>query len=532
MLVYSNHIALRSARGLADPIEPVAEWLARKLRRRIDPASLLRATEFRGKDGWCARSLVATDEFPHLASIELVHPDSKVAGRRWHSEIGLQQRSAGADIDLTVLVHTSEVSSRVTAPVAPGAPTIVADVVRRCALSGDAIGGDPRPLGDEDADAFRHVVLDPTRTHPFVVVSPTRSGEYLVDTVLLTQLLIGIAEPVLIPPTSDTFWLARSVGSDFVPYLGAVKVIYPPGSSGRPSVRTLTAQNVAAQGLSLQGATREVFSLVLHRTNVPLSWKHISPARVREQGLRRELDRRRAAAVETGNAADYTAFLEQYAKAQEDAAQKALLAKHGAEEALENAQRLADDATRELRAKNDALKLQLDHARATDVETPYAPEDPLVIAETIAAVIRREPTPEDCLKLVEHLFGSRIVILPEAWTSARESATFRYGQKLYGLLHSLATAYWTELSSGVPDQEARRVFGNAYAAKESEGVSSNKGAKRKRTFHFAGQDHVMEKHLKIGVKDSAAESIRVHFEWFAERSRIVIGHCGPHIPFR
>ena len=129
---------------------------------------------------------------------------------------------------------------------------------------------------------------------------------------------------------------------------------------------------------------------------------------------------------------------------------------------------------------------------------------------------------------MEHLFPARITVLPEAWTSARHPADFEYGQKLFALLYSLATGYWACLSEGLPDQEARKVFGNAYAAKESEGVSSNKGAKRKRTFMLAGEEHVIMKHLKIGVKDSSVESIRVHFEWFADRKKIVIGHCGAH----
>lgn len=531
MLVYSNRVPVRSPRGIAEPLETVSDWLGRKLRRRVDPAAVLRGCELRGKDGWSARSVVAVDQYPHLAAIELIHPDSTVSGRRWHSEIGFQQRADATDIDLTVLVSTSEVSSRVTAPVSPGAPTFVADILRRCSLSSDAVGGACRQLGDDDAEAFRHVILDGGRSHPFVVVSPTRSGDYLVDTALLCELLIGIAEPVVIPPDADTFWLARSVGADFVPYLGAVKLIDPVGSYGRASVRTITAQDFAAKGFKPHDATREVFSLVLHRTNVPLSWRHVSPTRVREEILRRELERRKRAAVTTGNAAEYAAFLEQYVKEQEDITQAALQAKRVAEEALENAQRLADEAERELRSKNAALKFQLENARTTREESPYAPDDAIAIADTIAEAVERDPPPEACLKVIEHLFAERVVILPEAWTSSRESAGFRYGRKLYALLHALCTTYWSALKTGRPDQEARQVFGNAYAAKESEGVASNKGAKRKRTFRFAGQDHLMVKHLKIGVKDSAAESIRVHFEWFADRGRIVIGHCGPHIPF-
>ena len=46
-----------------------------------------------------------------------------------------------------------------------------------------------------------------------------------------------------------------------------------------------------------------------------------------------------------------------------------------------------------------------------------------------------------------------------------------------------------------------------------------------------GSSIVMPMHLKIGVKDTAAETLRIHFEWFADEQKIVIGHCGPHLKF-
>ncbi|MFV8646948.1 hypothetical protein ACNREK_22150, partial [Ralstonia pseudosolanacearum] len=59
---------------------------------------------------------------------------------------------------------------------------------------------------------------------------------------------------------------------------------------------------------------------------------------------------------------------------------------------------------------------------------------------------------------------------------------------------------------------------------------SNDGKKR-RTFNYCGKDFLMEKHLKHGVKDSPAETLRVHFEWFSNEKKIVVGHCGPHLDF-
>ncbi len=532
MLVYCNHIPLSASAGLNDVLQPVAKWLSRKLRRTISPDALRRGGDIHRKDGWSVRSLVAVDQFPHLLSIELVHPDSAVKGRRWHTEIGFQQRADGADVEITVLVQTSEVSTRVTEPVQPGAPTFVADVLGNCQVSSAAVGGAVRQLSDNDSEGFRYVVLDPARENPLVVVSPTREGKYLVDTTMLAQLLIGIAEVVVISPETDTFWLARSVGADFVPYLGAVKIIFPSGSIGHPTVRTSTAEDFSQASHDARDAARELFSLVLHRTNVPLSWRHVGPERVRKESLSRELDRRRVAAIASGDVATYSKFLEDYIKEQEQTVKKLIEDNASISGSLESAQRLAEEAERQLKAKNDALKLQLERAGADTSDNPYAPEDLDVVADTISIVLRRPPTPEECLRLIEHLYRSRVEILPEAWTSARDSAEFNDGPKLFGLLRSLATDYWSSLSAGKPDQEARQVFGKAYAAKESETVLGKKEAKRKRTFRFAGEEFVMEKHLKIGVKDSVAETIRVHFEWMAERRRILIGHCGPHIPFK
>lgn len=41
----------------------------------------------------------------------------------------------------------------------------------------------------------------------------------------------------------------------------------------------------------------------------------------------------------------------------------------------------------------------------------------------------------------------------------------------------------------------------------------------------------MEKHLKHGVKDSKAETLRIHFEWLPSEKKLVVGHCGKHLNF-
>ncbi|MCY1553797.1 hypothetical protein D9M68_903170 [compost metagenome] len=116
--------------------------------------------------------------------------------------------------------------------------------------------------------------------------------------------------------------------------------------------------------------------------------------------------------------------------------------------------------------------------------------------------------------------------------SAGESdrAGFQHGGKAFELLSKLAAGYWSALAAGSTDQTAKAVFGrNSYAAKESESLSND--GKRRRTFSYLDKDFLMERHLKHGVKDSTAETLRIHFEWLADPTKIVIGHCGKHLDF-
>jgi hypothetical protein len=48
---------------------------------------------------------------------------------------------------------------------------------------------------------------------------------------------------------------------------------------------------------------------------------------------------------------------------------------------------------------------------------------------------------------------------------------------------------------------------------------------------YCGIPTLMLAHLKLGTKDSAVETLRVHFHWDADARALVIGHCGPHLDF-
>ena len=531
MLVYGTRLWFVPEVGFKEPTTVAARWLSRKIGKQLVPEPLLDGVERAFDGGHHLRSVVSTDAFPRLLAIGYTHPDSDVAGRQWVTEIGLRQLAQGADIECTVLLSTNEISARVSTAVQESRPGIVNELVRRCKLSPTTRGITTHVLDDESADAFRHVVLDPERGHALVVLSPLPDGSYPADPKALSSLLLGLADIATIPPTADTYWLARVVGREYVPYRGAAMLIYPAGrrlDAGAPATRLYTVADAAA--LSAKGVKleNELFSVVLHRSNVPLARSHISCQLVKETQLRRDLVHRREEAVKSGNLQDYVRYLEEeVAKVEQEKKDLASLV-----DSLDKLTSAQEERERKLSFDNEGLKQRLAEAGRGGRSGEEELEDTIETAEAVLASIGGKPTPERSLRIVEHLFQKRVVILPEAWRSARDASQFKYGAKLYQLLHLLLTEYWEALCSGRPDSDARKALGSSYAAKESEGVEKNTAARARRTFSYNGRPTEMMKHLKIGVKDSAAETIRVHFEWFPEERRIVIGHCGAHIPFK
>lgn len=529
MLVYANQLWL-DTHSIDAPLSVVARWLSRKVARRITAGQLTGEIDVSGKDGMHIRSISAIEAFPQMVCVTLTHPDSDVSGRRWTTEIGIRLPDASSPTELTALLYTNEISTRVSTPVTTSVPRFIRDLVETLQVNVRTQGLEIRELDDESAEAFRHVIFSPQREHTLVVLSPDEAGTYLSDPRRLRDQLLGLGEVIVIPPEADTFWIARVVGRDFVPYRGAVRILYPPRrgeTTTRAISKLLTADDIPATA-SPSAAIQEILSLVVHRTNLPLSWRHLGPAVVREAKLNRLLAAKRAEAKHSGSQAAYIEFLESYVQQLEADVKDGKVDREELEGALER----SEEATRELKAKAEALTAQLEMTAPARRPHQVLDGEKDAIAKAVAAAVTNGPTPEDALLIVEMLFGERVVILPEAWQSARDAKSFKYGQRLFELLYILGTTYWAALCAGRPDLEARKPFGAAYAAKESETVAKNKRASKRRTFRYRGVEYLMERHLKIGVKDSPSETIRVHFEWVSGEQCIVIGYCGPHVPFR
>ena len=136
----------------------------------------------------------------------------------------------------------------------------------------------------------------------------------------------------------------------------------------------------------------------------------------------------------------------------------------------------------------------------------------------------------EALKTASSLYPEKMVVLPTAFESAEKLDTVSTrGGRLLKLLLKLGSEYYETLD-GKGDSEARHVFSpSEYSACESETVRSG-GLGRLRDFSYNGTSVRMEQHLKIGIAADTSKTLRCYFAWLADERRIVIGHCGEHLP--
>jgi len=532
--IYSLSLSFAREPELRKADVVVAQWISEKIRQRLTPAELWEIPERILKSGM-RLELWKTAGSQAVRALRLSHPDSRIPGRQWITEIGWSENwSGGGAATLSLSVRTEETSALVDAPPQVTRPKVVEELVRKCAFAAYVPGQDLKSMTDgHSAEAVRHVVTDDERSYALVLVSATDGGTYLADPKRLQSLLAGIAEIVVIPPAADTFAIGDVLGNQFRSWGGAVNIIFPSirGHRGRqaPNRKLLPDQIAELQETGIAIET-EVLHIITHRTNVLHLRRHISPETVHAAIVREAIDRNRTQAAETGASASYAAFLESEVIGLETKYRGLQHAKTEIEDLnLDLQQRLEDleEEFDQLRHQCDTLKASLDAAKS-DSETVDLSE----LHDPIRALAKGDPTPEQLLRILTALYPDRLVVLDSAWKSAREAAKFRHSRKLFDKLLALVDAYYDELSAGKGDAEARKVFGESYSARESEQVENNTRARELRTFSYKGVPVEMMQHVKIGVKDSAAETIRVHFKWDSSERKIVIGHCGPHLDFR
>lgn len=495
------------------------EWIAKIASADLPAdAALGRSFEFNEAT---ARARVSAlrldDEQGQVWAARTTYLGDRVAGRKWVTDIFVEQRGGALTRFGAQLACQCNIDD-------PGfdhsRPRIVRELIESLAVEADseALTNEFVPVSNEEVEQLSGLLYNPARRLPVIVVSVDDEGGAQVSLERLANRLSGTAHLRSIS-SEPSFELTRTVGKRMSVFNGAIRIYMPgleaetedpfkhplwlcPSSGNNPRAIDQIAARVLPLGFRDADGSGRFWRVGLLRQAVS---RAVANAGIgsREDQLLAEIDALRAeteASKETAQAAE--------ALMNEESVKLSTLQSDYAQLEEEN-----------ISLRDRIKRLGQVGSRTT---TPLASED-------VWSVFEKEPSLETSLRIVSALFADRVVVLESAFESARDSFRFRHRAKAFELLWSLCTSYWMALSQGESDVTARKCFGAAYAAKESDTLS--KGGRVRRTFGYEGVDIEMERHLKIGVADNKSDTLRIHFEWLGEKRLILIGHCGAHLNF-
>lgn len=160
----------------------------------------------------------------------------------------------------------------------------------------------------------------------------------------------------------------------------------------------------------------EVLAAITHRTNLPLSWRHISPERVAQAALRAQM----AQAIERAKAGGQSEQLLEYIELLEGADQELRL-KEEELFSLQSEYKAKDEEARVLQSEVLSLKHALTGARsndnvANDVAEAFAP-----LGDAVGALYKGNPSLQQVIDLIAALYADRIIFLDSSRNSAKES---------------------------------------------------------------------------------------------------------------
>lgn len=479
--------------------------------------------------------------------LHLVHRDEEVPSEFWHNVVELRQSGAGTSIR-----HACGRSGPAGHEMQPrfGAPGVIRRMLR---WNGPDV--EPRSIGDasvitlheDDAsDVVEYFLLDRTRQTASVVVTPTKdTGQPLVDPIVLAGRVAGLARVLLCVDEAAVraFTQAlgrRGFGFEFSVGDGAVR-LYLPGMEPHDNpyrhrfwirarlvdwgldVLTFLAGELAET--AARGVIPRFFFEAVDRFDRS-AVERTTEALLRDVRVEGDMQRQQAANAELRT--QLAALRGELQKVNADYESSVRLLEEEVEIRQTKEQRLDEALQERWNADQRVAGLQ----RALEAQTKAA-DGGVTPAQRDALLTVTEGrilSPEQCLHILACLYGERVEILESAWASARGAAVFKHGDRLLQHVVVLVTKYWERMVGGGGDAGAREVFGDkVFAAKESKTTMTNDRARRERTFIFKDQTYVMWRHLKIGAKDAAEESIRVYFDWVADERKILIGHCGEHL---
>jgi len=526
MLVYVNNFNCIGDNSFFDVSGSVIGWI-----KRVSGIHLSMDDIYSGRDFYVDRAYVRTyaadRSEPKTYSIMYTHPDNKVGGRQWITEIGISRESNSTFI--SILLEISDVSTVVDSRPIATRPSLVSFLKKNCEFDHDTVGQKVTFIKNEygDYQYLLHEIYRDDRNYPLVFVSE-KNGVFPTESKKLQEQLFGLAKVISTKGDIDSWEMERLLGRQCSSWGGAINIIYPVNTSGEVGTRLILPDQIDEIKSSSTPINNHLLSIITHGTNGFKKKKHISPVVTRAKRLADDNRVFRDRISNIKNNSDYEELLNEALKEMDDIK---LLSDEKELSYLYQID-VVENSLDEMKGKNSFLASEVDRLNAERVSfinsISHVNNAELDVG-ALVSLVSNKLNPSAILSILEIIIPNNIVILKSAYTSAKRSSGFKHSQKLLFLLYKLSTEYLsTFLDKG--DNEAKSVLGAAYSANESETVERSKQLSDMRTFDYMGEKIRMFKHVGIGVAHNKTETIRVHFYIDPECQKVVIGYCGEHLP--
>lgn len=532
MLIYVNQFNLVGENRDEMAFRSIAGWLKKVTKRHFTIDELKSGSEFVAEN-MMVRTYNAVQFEPALYSVLLTHPDSKVRGRQWVTEIGIKSEQHYSTV--SILLETIDVSTQVKDIPSTTRPGLVGFLQKNARLDKDTIGQSVRRFKNysDDYKALSAEIERAERTYPIVLVSNGENNKALINPIKLQEQLIGLAQVVCTNDEIDSWEMERILSRSYSAWGGAINIIFP--SKGRSFCYSNLLLSNQIQTWLEEGTNvnHQILSIITHTTNGYNKKKHFKPTDVR---AKRQKDQRVYLKQKFEQLADNNEYKSLAEEAFEQLEEQGFVIEKLKEEHQQQIYEL-EEMYLDLQEKLDneekeknKLSYRIEDLNFRLNESGFQTQSNDILSpQDIIDAICINLTPEICLKLTQQLYPNRAIVLESAYVSARDSVRFKNSPKLLNYLSKLVTDYLDTVQDG-GDSKAKTIFGKAFSANESDTVEKNPKLAKLRVFKYRNSEIAMFKHIRIGTSRNPEETIRIHFHVDLERNAIVIGYCGEHLP--
>lgn len=489
-------------------------WLALKDGTRLSSLDSARTVRLES-----AVFQTGTDSCQWACRIQESLTPTGVARRTWNTEFGLEQHGPARGT-LTVAVSYGDMPGFVgpteTDP-QPRVPGIVSHLAQDgrliCSTSGRPLPLAPTELGSTDFPAFWDFVQDPDRSTPVVFISPVfAQGEAprrLVDPQLVSSMLGPAA--FVFSTTSHGFMNGMQYaleGTSLACWGGALRVYaaHPVFESADDYRRHhfFVARHIQETGSSR--VAQHLRRALAQDANTYQAMIRVETIREARRALGIRLRARQMVRDSEEHALQWVSDMED---------ERAL---------MEHESVLLREENDKLRSANHALRGTVAQLRgATGHTTP-----------ALSPSIQLEGwplSPTQVGQLFVACYPTRIDLTERGWRSLARANTDP--ALLWNALHDLATIAW-ELHAGGTSTNVQAEFNSrsTFAYSHSIGSMTRRSTQLERAYHdsYQGRDVTCTAHIGRGNVDGDPGSVRVYFCFDATSGKIVISHCGKHLP--